>query len=64
LDLPSAKWLLRPEHAFAAYRDALKEYTRERVPRQWASSLGEEGVGLSLLAKRTNDTAMAQMAIR
>jgi hypothetical protein len=44
--------------------DALKEYTCERVRLQWASSLGDEGAGLSLLAKRVTDAALVQMAIR
>jgi len=47
----------------AAFRDALKERTRERVPLDWAMSFGNEGVALMLLAERRRDTAMAKTAL-
>ena len=47
----------------AACRDALKEWTRERVPLQWAMSFGNEGVALMLLAERRRDAAMAKTAL-
>ena len=52
------------EEAVAAYRDALKENTRERVPLQWAISTGNQGEALMLLAQRTRDLAMAKTAFR
>jgi hypothetical protein len=53
----------RLEEAVAAYRDALKETTRERVPLDWAMSFGDEGVALMLLAERRRDAAMAKTAL-
>ncbi len=46
-----------------AFREALKERTRERVPLQWATSFGNEGVALMLLAERRGDAAMAKTAL-
>jgi hypothetical protein len=37
----------RLEEAVAAYRAALEERTRERVPLYWAESLGNQGVALA-----------------
>jgi hypothetical protein len=51
------------EEALAAYREALKERTRERVPLQWAMSFGNQGVVLLLLAQRRGDAAMAETAL-
>jgi hypothetical protein len=51
------------EEAVAAYREALKEQTRERVPLQWARSFGNEGIALMLLAERRGDAAMAETAL-
>ena len=51
------------EEAVAAYREALKERTRERVPLEWATSFGNEGVALMLLAERRGDAAMAETAL-
>ena len=53
----------RLRDAVAAYREALKEYTRERVPLDWAMSTGNQGVALMWLAKRRSDAAMARMAL-
>jgi hypothetical protein len=53
----------RLEEAVAAYRDALKEVTRERVPLGWAMSFGNEGVALMLLAERRRNAAMAKTAL-
>jgi hypothetical protein len=53
----------RLEEAVAAYRDALKERTRERVPLDWAASFGNEGVSLMLLAERRGDAAIAETAL-
>ena len=54
----------RLEEAVAAYRAALEELTRERVPLQWAASLGNQGVALMLIADRTNDVVVAETAVR
>ena len=51
------------EEALAAYREALKERTLERVPLQWAMSFGNQGVVLLLLAQRRGDVAMAETAL-
>jgi hypothetical protein len=51
------------EEAVVAYREALKEYTRERVPLDWAEGFGNEGVALILLAERRGDAAMAETAL-
>jgi len=51
------------EEAVAAYRDALKERTRERVPLEWAISTGDLGVTSMQLAQRKRDAAMAQTAV-
>ena len=51
------------EEAVIAYREALKEQTRERVPLDWARSFGNEGVALMLVAERRGDAAMAETAL-
>src|SRR5262249_17316457 len=51
------------EEAIAAYREALKERTRERRPLEWASSFGNEGVALMVFADRRRDAAMAETAL-
>ncbi len=43
----------RLEEAVAAYRAALEERTRERVPLEWAASFGNQGVAMMLIADRT-----------
>jgi hypothetical protein len=53
----------RLEEAVAAQSEALKERTRERVPLQWATSIGGAGVALMLLAERRGDAAMAETAL-
>jgi hypothetical protein len=52
------------QEAIVAYREALKESTRERVPLDWAMSLGNEGVALMRLSERRGDVAMAETALR
>ena len=54
----------RLEEAIEAYREALKERSRERVPLQWAASFGNQGFAMMLIADRTNDDAMAETAFR
>ncbi len=38
--------------------------TQERVPLDWAESLGGQGVAMMLIADRTNDGAVADAAVR
>jgi hypothetical protein len=54
----------RLEEAVAAFRDALKERIRERVPLQWATSTGNQGEALMLFAERARDGATAETAFR
>jgi hypothetical protein len=53
----------RLDEAVAAYRAALEERTRERVPLDWAESSGGQGDALALIADRTNDAATAEIAV-
>jgi hypothetical protein len=53
----------RLEEAVVAYRAALEEWTRERVPLDWAMSTGSQGEVLTLLAERRGDLAMAEQAL-
>jgi len=55
---------VRLEEAVAAYRQALMERTRARVPLDWAESFGRQGVALIQLARRTKDTTMAETACK
>jgi hypothetical protein len=54
----------RLEEAVSAYREALQERTRARVPFDWAVSTGNQGEALMHLAERTRDAAMAETAFR
>ena len=47
-----------------AYRAALEERTRERVPLQWATTFGNQGVALMLIADRSNDLVVGETAVR
>jgi hypothetical protein len=51
------------EAAVAAYNEALKEWTRERVPLDWAMSTGNQGVVLMLIAERIGDVTKARSAV-
>jgi hypothetical protein len=51
----------RLEEAVAACRDALKERTRERVPLDWAMSLGNQGVAMILLAGCPSSTSNGEL---
>jgi len=53
----------RLEEAVAAYRDALKERTRERVPLQWAATQNNLGTALSTLGARESGTARLEEAV-
>ncbi|MBO0734319.1 MAG: hypothetical protein J2P49_08400 [Methylocapsa sp.] len=54
----------RLEEAVSAYRNALKEWTQERVALDAAMSTGNQGVAMMLLAERKNDPAMAGEALK
>jgi tetratricopeptide (TPR) repeat protein len=51
------------EEAIAAYREALKERTRERVPREWAVAQNNLGIALFRLGERESGTAKLEAAI-
>jgi tetratricopeptide (TPR) repeat protein len=51
------------EKAVAAYRDALKEYTRERAPLQWAATQSNLGNVLQALGEREGGTVRLDEAV-
>jgi hypothetical protein len=53
----------RLDEAVSAFREALQENTRERVPLEWAKVTGNQGDAL-LLAEWRGDVEMAQLAVR
>jgi tetratricopeptide (TPR) repeat protein len=53
----------RLEEAVAAYRDALKERTRERVPLDWAKTQNNLGLALAQLGDRESSTARLEEAV-
>jgi tetratricopeptide (TPR) repeat protein len=53
----------RLKEAIAAYRAALEERTRERVPVDWATTQNNLGGALSALAEREGDTARWEDAV-
>ena len=53
----------RLEEAVAAYREALKEWTRERVPLQWATTQNNLGTALWRLGERESGTARLEEAV-
>jgi tetratricopeptide (TPR) repeat protein len=53
----------RLEEALAAFREALKEWTRERVPLQWAMAQNNLGTALSDLGERESGTARLEEAV-
>ena len=54
----------RLEEAVTAYRAALEERTRERVPLDWAVCTGNQGVAPMLLAERIGDVTKARSAVQ
>ena len=70
-NLGNALWTLgeresgtaRLEEAVAAYRDALKEWTRERVPLDWAMTQNNLGIALWTLGERESGTARLEEAV-
>jgi len=53
----------RLKEAVAAYRAALEERTRERVPLDWARTQNSLGNALRILGERENGTARLQEAV-
>ena len=53
----------RLEEAVAAYRAVLEEYTRERVPLDWAMTQNNLGTVLSTLGERESGTARLEEAV-
>ena len=53
----------RLKEALAAYREALKEYTPDRVPLQWAITQMNLGNALSMLGERQGRTARQEEAL-
>ena len=51
------------EEAVAAYREALKERTRERVPLQWAQTEMNLGNALEALGERESGTGKLEEAV-
>ena len=48
----------RLEEAVQAYREALKEYTRERIPFQWALTPAHLGNALATLGEQKKDITL------
>jgi tetratricopeptide (TPR) repeat protein len=53
----------RLEEAVTAYREALKERTRERAPREWAVTQENLGDALRELSERKNDAGLLEEAV-
>ena len=53
----------RLEEAVAACREALKEYTRERVPLQWTTTQNNLGNALARLGERESGTERLEEAV-
>ena len=53
----------RLEHAVAAYNAALEEYTRERVPLDWAMTQHNLGTALRTLGEREGNTDLLERAV-
>ena len=54
----------RLEEAVAAYRAALEERTRDRVPLEWATTQSNLGDALRVLGERESGTARLEEAVR
>ena len=52
------------EEAVAAYREALKEWTRERVPLEWATTQNNLGTALATLGERESGTGSSRRRSR
>jgi hypothetical protein len=56
--------LFNKHRAVEAHRDALKEYTRESVPLQWAMTQNNLGTALSTLGDRETGTECLLEAVK
>jgi hypothetical protein len=54
---------VRLEEAVAAYRAALQEWTRERVPLQWVTTQNNLGAALQMLGERQSGTVRLEEAV-
>ena len=54
---------MRLEEAIAAYRAALDERTRDRVPLDWAATQNNLGTALRALGERERGTARLEEAV-
>jgi len=54
----------RLEDAINAFRNALQEYTRDRVPLDWAMTQNNLGLALATLGERETGTAHLEEAVR
>jgi tetratricopeptide (TPR) repeat protein len=54
---------VRLEQAVRAYRAALQEWTRERVPLDWAMTQNNLGTALSILGERENQAHLLRNAL-
>jgi hypothetical protein len=54
----------RLEEAVTAYDAALEERTREQVPLDWATSTGNQGCALMLIAERLSNVTKARSAVQ
>jgi diguanylate cyclase (GGDEF)-like protein len=55
--------IVRLEEAVAAFREALKENTRERAPLQWANTQNSLGIALERIGERESGTARLEEAV-
>ncbi len=53
----------RLEQAVAAFTEALKERTRERVPLDWAATQNNLGAALTILGERESGTERLEQAV-
>jgi len=53
----------RLEEAVAAFQEALREYTRKRLPLQWAMTQTNLGAALGALGARESGTARLEEAV-
>jgi tetratricopeptide (TPR) repeat protein len=61
--LASESGTARLEEAVAAFHEALKEYTRERVPLDWAMTQNNLGNALRTLGERESSAARLEEAV-
>jgi len=63
LSAPASPSLFLRQEAATAYREALKELTRERVPLQWATTQSNLGLALWRLGERESGTTGLEEAV-